>query len=216
VFAKASTSIKSTAPTTGLAGNYGLTWPEAVDVKIGAVRVGPNWVPRVTKLTGRYSMQTSLLAGQSEITGPKGNTTQANFCAQVTNLAALGESPGNQWYMLKAVKRHENVHLKHFRPALKTAKAAIVLALEAPTIPHVQGMKKAAAVAALKLDPTFLAAVTQARQLWFAECANQLAGDHAAGGPCETAEHKIVDPMLKAICKTAKKKHWPACAACPP
>jgi hypothetical protein len=76
-------------------------------------------------------------------------------------------------------------------------------------------MNKAAAIAAINLDPTFQAAVTGAQALWLAEILTRVAGDHAGGGPTDKAEHKIVDPMVKAICKTAKKKKWPACADCP-
>jgi hypothetical protein len=133
----------------------------------------------------------------------------------VTGLKTLGNTAGNPWYMLKAVKRHEQVHKTRFVPALKARKGAIVTSLEAASVPHVAGMKKADAIAALNLDPTFQAAVTGAQALWLAEILTRVAGDHAAGGPTDKAEHRIVDPMVKAICKTAKKKKWPACADCP-
>lgn len=217
--AKASASMRSAAaaslalsPT-----HYGLTFPEAVDVKITACRSGANWVPGVLKLTGRYSMQIRLLPGQTEVTGPKGNTTSANFCSQVTGLNTLGNTAGNPWYMLRAVKKHEQVHKSRFVPALKKVKTAIVTSIEAVTIPHAPGMTKATAVTALEAAPAFKAAVTAAQATWLAEILTRVAGDHVAGGPADKAEHVVVDPMVKAICKTAKAKKWaPACPVCPP
>jgi hypothetical protein len=77
-------------------------------------------------------------------------------------------------------------------------------------------MKKAAAITALQADPAFQAAVTAAQATWLAEILTRVAGDHASGGPADVAEHRVVDPMVKAICKTAKAKKWAACATCPP
>jgi hypothetical protein len=194
---------------------YGLTFPEAVDVKITACRSGATWVPGVTKLTGRYSLQIRLLPGQTEVTGPKGNTTSANFCSQVLGLDTLGNT-ADPWYMLRAVKKHEQVHKSRFVPALKAVKAAIVASIEAASVPHVAGMTTATAIAALQADPAFKAAVAGAQALWLAEILTRTAGDHAASGPADVAEHLVVDPMVSAICKTAKAKKWAACATCPP
>lgn len=198
-------------------GVYGLTFPEAVDVKITSCRSGANWVPGVLKLTGRYSMQTRLLPGQTEVTGPAGNTTSANFCSQVTGLDTLGNTAGNPWYMIGAVRRHEQVHKSRFVPALKAVKAAIVMSIEAVSIPHAPGMTKATAVTALEAAPAFKAAVTGAQATWLAEILHRVAGDHAAGGPTDLTEHAVVDPMVGAICTTAKANGWaPACPVCPP
>jgi hypothetical protein len=196
--------------------DYGLTFPEAVDVKFRPCREGATWSPAVLKLTGRYSLQIRLLPGQSEVTGPRRNTTSANFCDQVTGLATLGNTSGNTWYMLRAVKKHEQVHKSRFVPALRAVKRAIVTSIESVSIPHVAGMTNTAASAAIKADPAFQAAVTGAQALWLAEILTRVAGDHASGGPAEKAEHRVVDPMIKAICKTAKAKKWtPACPDCP-
>jgi hypothetical protein len=215
---KASTSVKSGAPASQAlaATSYGLTMEESVEVTVSAKKVGNAWQPVVKKLVGRYSQQVRLLGGQSEVTGPAGNTTQANFCDQVTGLDTLGNTVGNIWYMLQAVKDHEDVHAKHFGPGLKAAAPTITAAIEAVSTPDVAGMKKAGAVTALRADAAFLAAVQAARLTWSAQDDILLVGDHAAGGPCEKAEHKVVDPMTKRICKHAKKQKWAACPACPP
>lgn len=217
LLAKASIGVRSGAAATNAlgAGDYGLTFPESVDVKTSAKfdKTANTWSPKVTKLTGHYSMQVRLLPGQSEITGPGGNTTQANFCDQVENLVNIGNVVGNTWYMIRAVRRHEQVHEKHFKPALKDAEPAITAALESVTVPHVAKMTKKQALAQLQADASFQAAVTNAQALWLAAVLARAAGDH--GGPTDAAEHTVVDPMVATICKHAKKKKWPACAHCP-
>jgi hypothetical protein len=153
---------------------------------------------------------------QDEVTGPAGNTTETNFCEQVQGLKTLGNTIGNPWYMLQAVKDHENVHAAHFGPGLTAAEPAITAALEAVSVPDAAGMTQAAAARALAADATFKAAVTAALQTWIAQDNTLLAGDHAAGGPTDTAEHNVVDPMITSICAHAKKETWGACADCPP
>lgn len=216
--AKASTSVKSgAAATQPLGGDYGLTFPENVVPTITAKKdkTAGTWSPKVSKLVGHYSMQETLLAGQTEISGPAGNTSGANFCAQVTALEALGYGGGHLWYMLQAVKRHEAVHAKHFGPALKAVEPAIAANLEGVSIADVPGMTAKQAATNLKVDATFQAEVVNAQQLWLAEILTRAAGDHNAGGPTDTAEKTVTEPMRKNICKHAKKKKWAACAACP-
>jgi hypothetical protein len=216
---KASTSVKGGAAASRAlgAGMYGLTFEESVAVTIDATldKVANTWSPKLETIVGHFSQQVGLLPGQDEITGPSGNTTKANHCDQAENLAALGNVVGNTWYMKKAVKDHEDVHAAHFGPGLKNAAPAITTAIEAASVANGPKMKKAQAIALLKADATFLAEVANAKTLWVAEDDVLLAGDHAAGGPCDKAEHKIVDPMLKKICQHAKKQKWPACASCP-
>ena len=215
---KATTSVAGgAAPTNALgATDYGLTMEEGIVPTIGAKKVGSAWHPVVTSLLGNFSQQVRLLAGQSEVTGPAGNTTKTNFCKQVQGLKTLGNTIGNPWYMLQAVKDHEDVHAAHFGPGLKAAEPAITAALEAVSVPDVPGMAQAAAATALAASATFKAAVTAALQTWIAQDNTLLAGDHAAGGPTDVAEHKVVDPMITSICAHAKKEKWGACADCPP
>jgi hypothetical protein len=214
---KATTAVAAgAAPSQALGtGVYGLTFPESVQVTIGAKKTGTKWNPVVKNLLGRYSLQARLLPGQSEITGPTGNTTNTNFCAQATNLQSLGNTVGNPWYMLSAVVAHENVHATRFKPALDAAEPAITSAIEAVSVPDTPGMDEAAAVAALQAAPAFVAAVQAARQTWLAQILTLVAGDHAAGGPTDTAERGVVGPMLTTICNHAKAQSWGPCPACP-
>lgn len=214
---KASVSVASGAPPShALGGAYGLTYPENVVVTISAKKdkAAGTWSPRVKKLLGRYSLQASLLAGQKEITGPAGNTTSANFCAQCENLKSLGNTPGNTWYIRRAVVAHENVHATRFKPGLAKARDAIVTAIEATSVPDIAGMNETAAIKQLQGDPAYQAAVTGAQATWLAEILKLVAGDHAAGGPCDKAERKHTEPLRKTICAHAKKNKWGACPHC--
>ena len=205
------------APTHALdAGMYGLTFPESVDVTITACKEGSKWVPGVLTLVGRYSMQTRLLPGQSEVTGPGGNTTKTNFCKQVSGLKALGNQVGNPWYMISAVVAHEQVHESRFLPALNAVSAKIVAAIEAVSIPDDGKMAEADALKALQANAAFKAAVKTAYTTWLTEAARRVAGDHTGGGPTDRAEKAIVDPMIASICAEGKKSSWGACPACPP
>jgi hypothetical protein len=217
VRSKATTSVQSGAsPTRALASNeYGVTWEESVQVTMGARKVGSFWRPVVKGLLGRYSVQARLLSGQSEVTGPTGNTTQANFCEQVTGLSTLGNTLGNPWYMLQAIVAHENVHATHLGPALAKAEPAITASIEAIEIPDVAGTTEESAVAVLKADIGLNAAIARARQTWAAEATTLQLPDHAPGGPCEKAEHAVVDPMARSICAHARSSKWGPCPACP-
>lgn len=190
---------------------WGLTFPENVNVDFVAVQNGANWVPVVSGLTGNYSLQARLLPAQTEVTGPGGNTNAGNFCAQVRELNALGNCPG-VWYMRSAVVTHERVHATRFRPGLVAAAPAIEAAIEAVTVPDVPGRSAATAAAAIRALPAFAAAVTNAQALWLAQILALVAGDHAAGGPTDRAEHTIVDPMVRRICAHARRNGWPACS----
>lgn len=215
---KAGVSVVSGATATnGLsAGDYGLTFPESVSAKISAKfdKTNSEWSPTVESLTGHYSMQTRLLPGQSEITGPGGNTSKTNFCDQCEGLASLGNTVGNMWYMIRAVREHEKVHATRFKPALTNARTAIVTALEAVTIPHVAPMSKSAAIKQLRGDPNFQAELVTAQATWLTEVLKLVAGDHASGGPTDKAESAVTEPMRKSICAHAKKKKWGACPHC--
>jgi hypothetical protein len=193
--------------------SWGLTWPEAVLADIDARCDNGQWTAVLTGLTGNYSQQVRLLPAEVEVTGPGGNTTQANFCPQVTELNALGFCPG-AWYMLGAVQAHEDVHLAHFQPELSGLSGQIERAIEAISAPKVAGETRAQGVAKLRATAAFANALAQAQQDWL----NRLLADGAAdhGGPTAAAEHGVVDPMVANICTFAKAHAWGACGVCPP
>jgi hypothetical protein len=208
----------SASAVAALGSAYGLTWEETVDITISARCDGGKWTAEMTALRGNYSLQARLLAGQQEVTGPAGNTTQANFCQQVTELNCLGESPcgGHNWYMLAAVRAHEEVHATRFQPGLAAAAPGIETSVEGLSVPTAPGKTQAQAVAEIRALAGFAAAVSAARTAWVAQDDVLLAGDHAAGGPTQQAERAVVNPMIATICAHAKANGWGACAVCPP
>ena len=145
--------------------------------------------------------------------GPGGNTTEANYCAQVTELESLGKTNPPNWYMLAAVQAHEDVHLSRFKPALDAVAPGIETAVEALTTPSADGKTQAQAIA--ELEVLLAGAGLNAQATWLAEILTRVAGDHAAGGPTDTAEQAVVGPMVDAICAHAKISKWAACAICP-
>jgi hypothetical protein len=199
------------------AGVYGLTFPESVTADIAAKKDGTgNWVPVVTRLVGHSSQQVRLLPGQTEVTGPGGNTTKGNACDQVEGLTTLGNTAGNTWYMRAAVKKHEDVHLSRFKPALAAVAQTIATNIEATVSTPDDGKTSAAQAATkLKADPAFAASLAAAQLTWFAEILTRVAGDHAPGGPTDVAEHAIADPMVNRICGAIKVNKWPTCSSCP-
>lgn len=166
-------------------------------------------------LKGNYSLQARLLPGppaQQEVTGIGGNTTQANFCAQVSELNALGYGAGSaRWYMIQAVRDHEEVHAAHFGPALSAAAPQISTDVQALSVPD-NGQSEADAINEIRALAAFATVRSDAQQLWLAEILILAANDH--NGPTDAAEHAVVDPMIAAICNHANANNWGACAAC--
>jgi len=194
---------------------WGLTFPEAVRVTISARCDGTNWFAVLTQLTGDFSEQVRLLPAEQEVTGPGGNTTQPNFCDQATELNALGFCPG-AWYMIAAVQAHEDVHLTRFLPALVAQAPAIEITITTLSVPDAPGKTAATAATEIAALPAFPAALAQAQQTWLDEILIRVGNDHDPGGPCERAEHGVVDPMVGRICTHAKTNIWGPCPICPP
>lgn len=199
------------APTLGT-DTYGYTDTETVDIDISAVKVGSAWQAVVNGLTGNYSLRTRLLPGQQEVdTGS--NTSAASFCAQATELQNLGNPAATAaWYMESAVLAHERVHATRLRPALLTVAPTIEAQVEAITIPDFPGATAASAAVLLRMQPAFILALANARTIWDAQYVTLINGDHAAGGPTDAAEHAIVDPVVRRICRMAKANGWGPCA----
>jgi hypothetical protein len=190
-----------------------MTFPEAVRATISARCDGTKWFAVLTGLTGDFSQQVRRLPGVSEVTGSNSNAT--NFCAQATELNDLGHCPGGKWYMLSAVQAHEDVHLTRFKPALVAKAPTIEATITALSVPDAPGKTAATAATEIAALPAFAAALTAAENTWVHEAATRIAHDHDPGGPCDTAEHGVVDPMVSNICSQAKTGKWGACGVCP-
>jgi hypothetical protein len=202
------------APSNALGpGVWGLTFPENVQVTIDVFDNGGVWQPVLTGVIGNYSLQTRLLPGVAEVTGPAGNTTAGNYCAQINDLDSLTHAAA-AWFMLSAVLAHERVHARQFRAALvdPTVITPLETAIEAITTPVTLLTPTAgAAEFFIRLDPAFNAALNAAQANWLAQILVLVAADHAPGGTADMEEHAIVDPMRRRICQHARANGWPAC-----
>ena len=113
--------------------------------------------------------------------------------------------------MRSEVVTHERVHATRFRPALLVAAPAIEAAIEAVSVPHFGGLNAILAEFLIRMNPAFVTALVNAQRLWLAQILVLVAGDHAAGGPTDIAEHTIVDPMVRRICAHARAQGWARC-----
>jgi hypothetical protein len=192
---------------------------EPGDVFISATCRGTKWYAVLTGLNGQYSVDARLLPAQTEVTGPpSGNTTEGNYCDQVTELQALGFCPG-VWYMLDAVWAHENVHVAHLEPALEGIAPDVERYVEALYVDHKPGMTRNQAIAQIRdplNSPAFAQAVARAFGDWGDRWNLLWANDHDPGGPCDQAEHAVVDPMINWICTWSDAACWAPCLMCPP
>ena len=175
---------------------------------------GNQWCATLEGLTGKYLQKERLYPGVTEVTGPLGNTTPSNFCAQVGELTAQAApfSDGH-WYMLSATKAHENVHQKRLKPALQNTATNIETLVEAICVPF-SGQTLSAAVAQIKALPVFEDAAEQAADIWDAEYHLETSSDDNPGGACDDAESLAVKDMVNSICNYASANGWATCSSC--
>jgi hypothetical protein len=196
--------------TTMAADQWGLTWPESIDVTIEARKEGSTWRPVVTELVGRYSVQSRLLPGVQQVKGPGQDTTEANYRRQIADLDSLAPvGQPVQWYMIEAVAAHEAVHARHMDPAFQAIVPRTIAVLEAVTIPDDGVMDAKQAAAGLEQDPAFLQALAARVMMWQLDTGEAGLDDHDPTGPTKAAERAVVDPMIRAIRAEAAAHGWP-------
>ncbi|NII29263.1 hypothetical protein HB364_29560 [Pseudoflavitalea sp. X16] len=215
-FPAANATVASGAPPTEALGpdDWGLTYPENVEVDISACLEGGSWKAIVTTMHGKYSLQARLLPGFTQVTGIGGNTTDANFCTQVEDLKGQAYNAGATWFIIEAVVAHENVHATRFEPGLEAVTTTIETDIEALSVPNT-GQTEADAISAIKALPGWSTALTNAQGTWLAQILTLVAGDHAPGGPTDVAEFAIINPLVATICSHATTNSWPVCVHCP-
>lgn len=223
VFPAGSATVASGAtPSNPLASNmWGLCFPENVRVDVSACQDGSNWKAIVTTMKGNYSLQARRIPGVSEVTGPGGNTTAGNFCAQVTDMSSLSIN-ASRWFMVSAIVAHERTHESKFQGAMVAVANNIEALFEAITVPD-NGLGQADAIARIKGSAAFTNATTRAQQLWFTEVIARVKFDHSASGAgldatglAYIAERNTMSGMISTICAFAKANTWGACGVCPP
>lgn len=196
------------SPAAALGGAWGLTLPENIGLDFEPKVNGGQWEMDITKINGRFSQQVRLIPGVTEVTGPKGNSNAGNYANQITDMRALGNPLGGVplWYMLKAVQDHEDVHKSQFLPALKSTVSKIEQQFNGLTAPG--GLSRVNAKNHIKGLAAFAPARTAAYQEWFNECARRIATDHKPGGHTDSAERRVVTPMINEINDAAVNNGW--------
>jgi hypothetical protein len=189
---------------------WGLTWPESIDVTIDARKDGTGWRPVVTELVGRYSVQSRLLPGVQPVKGPGVDTTEANYRRQIADLDSLAPvGHPVQWYMIEAVDAHEAVHAQHMDPAFKAIAPRTIAVLEEVTIPDDGTLDAEQAALRLEKDPAFTEALGKRLLMWQLDTADAAIDDHNPTGPTKAAERAVVDEMIRSIRAEAVKQGWP-------
>jgi hypothetical protein len=201
-----------------LGGNYGITLPEALRISIDVKQAEGNWVPTVTDLDGRYSIQARVLPHQADVPNAA-VATALNYQAIIAALDSLGEPGGtHNHYSLKAVQMHESRHATRVLQALENTKARIETDVAATAIPESAAPDKGTAKTQIEASPAFLAVAdssaplvaTNAYNAWFHELLRLVQNDHDTHGPCEAAEESITKPLKQAIEERAVSQRWVA------
>ncbi|WP_443937953.1 hypothetical protein [Pedobacter sp. MW01-1-1] len=189
---------------------WGLTRQESLNIQIGASKSNSTWTAVLLSVTGNYSVQGRLIPGCSEI----GESNSVNYCTQVQDLKTLGNANG-LWYMLSAVQAHENVHVSRGYPALQNILYSTRDNVINLTVPD-SGQSKSQAISELTSLANFQLIQNNALANWRIQCDLYAVTDHANNGPCDLAEHAIVDPIGVSICNlTNTYPSWPICTSCP-
>ncbi len=169
------------------------------------------WSPEVKSLTGLGSLRAFLVDGCDEVTGPggggPGQTTADNWREQVAELKNIADSnkeTEGRWYMVKAVKAHEEVHWKGMKKALDKKSDAMAAIIENVQVDHQDGMTKTEAMEEIEASDDYTAACEEARDLWDDEYVKEIDYDHAGLTP--EAEHRVVDPMIRKIEQVFKER----------
>jgi hypothetical protein len=190
--------------------NWGITAPDPLIVQTRVCHDGPVWRLRVTNVVSVIRTFSRRLPGEREPT--VGNSTAANFCPQVTDLDALGNCPGGNWYMLAAVRAHEAVHVDEWRTSMGTDWPAQQAIIEGLTVPRAGATRTwRPAYHALRGTAAFRNAIRT----------NPASGNYPAfwgiADPnvnTDAAERVIVAPRIRQLCVNARTRGW-APGACP-
>ena len=198
-------------------GVLGKTFPENIDVRLELLDNGATWQPVLTGVTGNYSIQTRLLPGISEVTGPGGNTNEENYCDQIRDLSNLSLAY-SEWYMEDAILAHEREHASKIREALidPSVLGHLEKSIQEISIPKSAiTINEILAEVMIRLDPKFQDMVLDVELNWIDQFILLLSDDHGipnGTGPAYDAERKIVNPMKRKIWNHAKANRWSSCA----
>lgn len=214
-------------------GFMGLTMPESIAIEFTVCNDNGVWKPVLTKVFGRYSKTVNMGTVQ-EITGIGGNTTSANYCAQIFGLTKIPPN-GIQWFMQSALEAHEEVHESRMLPTLTTDGTTITplelieLRLESQDYfitDNGQTVNDVIASVTALIESSHL--LLAAHDYWLQLAIEQGDKDHKVTydattghpiiqGAAYLAELPITQPMKTAICEYASQNllnGWTMCQYC--
>ena len=187
--------------------DYGLTWPQNIEFRIGAKKTGDDWEPVLQEVIGSYSKQAVLLAGQTDVTSADQATNAVQATEILTSFDQFGEG-AHSWYSLKAVDAHESVHARSIMTALPKIEQEIKQSLESETVPIAGAVDEGTAVTQIEALVTYNPKKESAYDLWFAKVITLIGNDHATDGPCELAEKRITDTITAKIKTKQIDQKW--------
>ena len=214
-------------------GVNGLTAPELIKISEPTFYYlkGDKWYPNIEQIEGEYIYDYRLLDTQKEVTGPSGNSTEENYCAQIMVMGSIPKyndgfdyqhyydtqigagRPG--WYMLEAVKKHEAVHKPKLLDAFyNDIKDSLLSLIEKRLIYIDQPQKDFSEIdngnfifVDLKLEEI----ASLITEIWIVQHLARSKSDHDSGGAAEQAEYSVINPMIEQICVHAHSNNWDAC-----
>ena len=164
------------------------------------------WKAKVTTAVSVYGIGYHLISGVSEASAWAAN--QTNYCKMMADLAALHyNSNGKQWYMLNAIKVHEDVHVQDWKDFANSEFGPMKSSIEAIEVGHSCGKTASDAATEIKGNPSYTSAVSDAHNATDTAFANT---PHASAAT-DAAEAAVVNPMIAAIQEKATQNSWAPC-----
>jgi len=183
---------------------WGITSPDKLGIKTQVVTENSDWKLNVLSVNSVIRSYSRLLAGQKEPV-PGVNTTKNNFQNQINVLNTLGTCAG-KWYMIRAVRAHENMHVKEWKDNFNTDWAKQKTKIESLKVPASgETEKPGKAHSSLRAQQAF----EDARQTTKSSGNYPVFWGIADPNPqTDAAEKAIVNPRIEWICKYAKWNKW--------
>jgi len=198
-----------------LGGDCGITLPESLEITTDVKQAEGNWVPTVTDLDGRYSIQARILPHQADV--PNAAVATALNCqATIAALDSLGEPGGtHNHYSLKAVQTHESRHATRILKPWRTPELASRAMLRPPPYrsrryPTREPRRRRSRRRRRSWPSPTTAPATNAYNAWFHDLLRLVQNDHDTHGPCQDAEESITEPLKAAIEERAVRQRWVA------
>jgi hypothetical protein len=193
----------------------GMVAAESLLIEIGVRCEGGYFKAELLSLEGKFSSQARLLPGQRELTGVA-DSTEENYCDQVTELAAGGFCPG-KWALIELVRQHERVHESRLKPALEKVASSIEAEVVTMLVPATIGKTKADAIAEIKA--LYVDMFGFFKLAWAEEAYFLFKDDHGDNydGPAYQAGNAYIKQtgLVSEICAHAQTNNWKQCGVCP-